>query len=70
LPLAGININHILSNGRIEGHEDSEHRLMKLFNLNQLDLFRNEQQRLDDAYTRQGERIAYETSETSIEQKE
>lgn len=43
---------------------------MKLFNLNQLDLFRNEQQRLDDAYTRQGERIAYETSETSIEQKE
>jgi len=38
--------------------------------LHQLDLFRNEQQRLDEAYTRQGERIAYETSETSIEQEE
>ena len=62
---AGIEIKHILSNGKIEEQKDSEHRLLRLFNLNHPDLFRNEQQRLDDAYSRQGERIAYESTELS-----
>lgn len=57
----GVNIKHILSNGKIEEHKDSEHRLMKLFKLDQLDMFRSEQQRLDDAYTRQGCKIAFES---------
>ena len=64
---AGIKIQHILSNGKIEEHGDSENRLMKLFNLDQPELFRNEQQRLEDAYCRQGEKIAYEIAEPSNE---
>jgi uncharacterized protein (DUF488 family) len=64
---AGIKIKHILGNGKIEEHKDSEHRLMKLFNLNHPDLFRTEQQRLDDAYSRQGEKIGYETTESKNE---
>ena len=64
---AGIKIKHILGNGKIEEHKDSEHRLMKLFNLNHPDLFRTEQQRLDDAYSWQGEKIAYETAESKNE---
>ena len=63
-----INIKHILSNGKIEEHKESEHRLMKTFNLNQPDFFKNEQQRLEDAYIRQGEKIAHETGEPTNEQ--
>jgi hypothetical protein len=63
----GITIKHILSNGRVEDHKDSELRLMKLFKLDQPDLFRTDQQRLDDAYSRQGENIAYEIAESSNE---
>lgn len=65
----GINIKHILSNGRIEDHKDSEQRLLKLFMLNHPDMFRSEQQRLDDAYSRQGEKIAYEVAEPTSEYK-
>lgn len=61
----GIIIKHILSNGRLEDHKDSEFRLLKLFKLNQSDFFRTDKQRLDDAYSLQGEKIAYETSESS-----
>lgn len=57
----------ILGNGRVEAHKDSEHRLLKLFNLNHPDMFRNEQQRIEDAYSRQGEKIAYEVAEPSDE---
>ena len=60
---SGIRIKHILSNARIEKHEDSENRLMKLFKLNHPDMFLSEEQRLDDAYTRQEEKIAFETAE-------
>ncbi|RWX50791.1 hypothetical protein VU01_12634, partial [Candidatus Electrothrix marina] len=63
----GINIRHILSNGSIESHKDSELRLLKLYKLNHPDMFRSEQQRLDDAYMRQGKKIAYELSEPTVE---
>ena len=55
-----IEIQHILGNGEIENHKDSEQRLMKIFNLDHPDLFRTEPQRLDEAYLRQEEKIAYE----------
>lgn len=54
-----INIKHILEDGTAENHRDSEIRLMKLFELNQPDLFLSEQQRLEEAYSRQEEKIAY-----------
>ena len=60
-----ITIKHILSNGSVEDHNESEQRLLKLFKLNHPDMFRSEQQRLDDAYKRQSERIAYEVAEQS-----
>ena len=66
----GINIKHIMSNGRTEEHKDSEQRLLKIFGLNHPDMFRSEQQRLDDAYTRQGEKIAYEIAEPTSEYKD
>lgn len=59
----GISIKHLLSNGRTEDHKESEQRLLKLFKLNHPDMFRSEQQRLNDAYTLQGEKIAYEAAE-------
>jgi uncharacterized protein (DUF488 family) len=62
-----ITIKHILSNGRIEDHTDSELRLMKLFKLDQPEFFRTDQQRLDDAYSLQGENIAYKIAESSNE---
>jgi uncharacterized protein (DUF488 family) len=60
-----INIKHILANGEVEDHKSFEYRLMNLFKLNQQDFFRSEQQRLDDAYARQGEEIAYKIAEPS-----
>lgn len=64
----GIIIKHILSNGKTEDHKDSEKRLLKLFKLNQQqEMFRSEQQRLDYAYSRQGEKIAYEVAESKTE---
>lgn len=65
LQSAGVEIKHILSNGRVEKHKDSEQRLMRLFNLNHPDMFRSEEQRLEDAYSLQGEKIAYEIAEPS-----
>lgn len=65
-----IKIKHILSNGKVEDHKDSEYRLLKIFKLNHPDLFRSEQQRLDDAYSRQGDKIAYETAEPKADYEE
>ncbi|HBH48468.1 MAG TPA: DUF488 domain-containing protein [Bacteroidales bacterium] len=56
----GVIIMHVLENGKLEAHYDSEKRLLKLFKLHHPDLFRSEQNRLDEAYLRQGEKIAYE----------
>jgi uncharacterized protein (DUF488 family) len=61
-----IKIKHILNNGEIEKHKDSEDRLMKKFDLHLPDLFRSEQQRLDNAYFLQGEEIAYKITEPTI----
>lgn len=63
----GINIKHLLSDGRTEDHKESEQRLLKLFKLNHPDMFHSEQQRLNDAYKLQGEKIAYEAAEPKAE---
>jgi len=65
-----IKIKHILGDGKVEEHRDSEHRLLKLFKLNHPDLFRSEQQRIDDAYSRQGIKIAYKAAEPTTDYKE
>lgn len=66
----GTTIKHIMSNGRVEAHKSSEQRLLKLFNLNHPEMFRSEEERLNEAYSRQGEEIAYETSEPTSQYKD
>jgi uncharacterized protein (DUF488 family) len=63
--LRNIRIKHILAQGKIEDHADSEQRLLKLFRLNHPDMFISEKQRLSQAYSRQGKKIAYEDDETT-----
>ena len=55
-----FNIIHILDNGKSENQNESELRLLKLHKLNHPELFRTAIQRLDDAYNRQADKIAYE----------
>lgn len=52
-------ILHLLDAESIETHEATEMRLLQQLKFPQKDLFRTQQQILDDAYDQQGERIAY-----------
>lgn len=54
-----VNINHIIDTDNLETQEQSEKRLLKLFKLDQPDLFMTEKQRLDLAYDSQSEIIAF-----------
>jgi len=54
-----IQINHIIDANTFENHTETEFRLLKLFHLENPDLFMNEAQRLTEAYSRQEEKIAY-----------
>lgn len=60
-----VSVKHLLSDGTIEDHKDSEQRLLKLFNLNHPELFRSEKERLNEAYLRQGRKIAFEAREST-----
>lgn len=54
-----VSIRHILGNGRIEPHDASEQRLVKLVSADQGDLFQDFHSLLERAYDLQGQRIAY-----------
>ena len=54
-----IKINHIVDAHTCENHTETELRLLKLFKLEQPDLFMNKEQRLEEAYSRQEEKIAF-----------
>jgi len=54
-----VHMLHIHADGHIEAHYDAEHRLLRLFGLQEPDMFRTEAQILADAYERQEARIAY-----------
>lgn len=60
-------IKHILENGDIEEHSKSELRLMKLYGLDQEDLFNSFEDRLSDAYEQQAKKIAYAEETTDEE---
>lgn len=55
----GVEVAHILPDGRLEPHENTMERLIELVGLPTEDLFRSRQQLLEDALTRQEQRIAY-----------
>jgi len=67
IQLSGMNVKHILADGNLEDHRESELRLMKLHKLNHPNLFFSEQQLLDQAYARQADKIAYEEVNTMDE---
>jgi uncharacterized protein (DUF488 family) len=54
-----IQIYHIIDANTSEKHAEVEFRLMKLFHLEQPDLFVRDSERLEEAYSRQEEKIAY-----------
>lgn len=55
----GFAIRHILSDGSVESHPNSMKRLMTELGIQEEDLFRSKDEMLDEAYARQGEKIAY-----------
>jgi uncharacterized protein (DUF488 family) len=55
----GIEVAHILADGSLERHESSMARLLEIVGLPQEDLFRSRDQLIEEAMTRQEQRIAY-----------
>ncbi len=56
----GANITHILQDGSTELHRDAIARLIAKMGLGEADMFRSEELTVEDAYEKQGERIAYD----------
>ncbi len=64
----GVTINHIHSDGSLESHAAAEGRLRAQFGLNQPSLFDTPEQQLEEAYHRQGLRIAYRAGTSEEEE--
>jgi uncharacterized protein (DUF488 family) len=56
-------IKHILEDGELEDNRDSERRLMEVLNMPAIDLFKTPEDLVEEAYDKQGERIAYHEDE-------
>ncbi len=63
LAALGIEVAHILADGRLESHDAALSRLARMVNLPEHDMFHSREELLADAYRKQGERIAYEVAE-------
>jgi uncharacterized protein (DUF488 family) len=63
----GIKLAHILADGKLEYHPDTEKRLLSLYGLSDEDLFINRAEMLADAYGRQSRQMAYEEQITNHE---
>lgn len=59
----GLSITHILENGVSESHPDSINRLVNSLGMSLDDMFKSQQEIVDDAYAMQANRIAYDQSE-------
>lgn len=59
LQAAGLPVMHIHADGHLEAHEEAMQRLMRLLNMPEGDLFRTQDDLLEEAYKKQGARIAY-----------
>lgn len=55
-----VNITHILQDGSTESHDDAISRLVTKMGMGEADMFRSEELSVDDAYKKQGQRIAYD----------
>ena len=56
-------IRHIREDGALEAHGDAEARLLTALGMDFADLFKTPEEMLEDAYDRQGERIAHREEE-------
>ncbi len=66
LESAGIAVAHIHPDGLLETHANAIQRLLQEFDLEEPDFFRTPEERMDEAYTKQEERIAYVESSEEI----
>ena len=57
---AGIQVKHILADGTTETHEAFESRLLTLHKLHEVDMFRSREAFVAEAYSIQGDRVAYQ----------
>lgn len=55
----GVVVQHILSDGRLESHEATMERLLKIVGLGHRDMFRSRDDLIAEALVRQEERVAY-----------
>jgi uncharacterized protein (DUF488 family) len=62
----GVHVCHILSDGRLEEHEQAMQRLIDILKLRQLNMFRPIDDVIRDAYRIQGDAIAYEKKSKDI----
>ncbi len=56
-------IKHILEDGELEDNRDTERRLMDALHIATTDFFKTPEDLVEEAYDRQGERIAYHENE-------
>ena len=63
LERAGVSVTHILQDGKLEPHRQLMGRLAAELNLVGTDLFRSPDELIEDAYEKQGSRIAYVRTE-------
>jgi uncharacterized protein (DUF488 family) len=64
LAVRGIDIQHIHADGHLESHADALKRLARMLKLPATDMFRSDEELMEDAYARQADRIAYQVAGT------
>lgn len=62
----GLTIKHILADGRLEDHAETIERLIAMQKVGGVDLFRDREAIVTDAYARQGSAIAYRAETLDI----
>ena len=55
----GIPVTHILGDGTLENHDDAIQRLLKIFKLDEPDLFRTNEEVISEALLRQEQKVAF-----------
>lgn len=55
----GLQVLHLLSDGSLEDHMQTEKRLLQIFALENKELFRSQDEVVAEAYKKQGEKVAY-----------
>lgn len=62
----GLAVSHILTDGTLESHEQTEKRLLRLFELPERELFRSPAEIVAEAYKLQGEKVACQEGEFAL----